>query len=106
HPSLEGVVHLPVALLLGVLLAPGHRAEADDTDTQVAVGNFADFHEVGKRSSAVPDDKLVLTSLPPLLGPDTPHMVVDLADGGPVPDTVFAGFRVGRVGIMFRDDGV
>ena len=43
---LDRVVELLVGLRLGVLLAPGHRAEADLGDLQVGAGEGAVFHAV------------------------------------------------------------
>ena len=40
----EGIIHLRVAFGLGVLLAPGHGAEADQADIQVGTAETAIFH--------------------------------------------------------------
>ncbi|CPL34980.1 Uncharacterised protein [Bordetella pertussis] len=40
----QRIVQLFVSLRLGVLLAPGHGAQADEADVEIGVSEFAVFH--------------------------------------------------------------
>ena len=59
----EGVVHLRVALGLGVLLAPGHGAEADQADIEVRAAEAAIFH-----GEAAPDRRARARAADPVRG--------------------------------------